>query len=55
MGETARLRGTITTLEVDRTVSEQPGNDRERDPSPRRTLGRMVYHALQILFYVGLE
>jgi hypothetical protein len=36
-------------------VIDQPGSDREREPSPRRALGRMVYHALQILFYVGLE
>jgi hypothetical protein len=36
-------------------VSEEPGNDRDREPSPRRALGRMAYHALQILFYAGLE
>ena len=49
------VRGTISTVEGGHTVSDETGNDGEREPSPRRTLGRMAYHALQILFYVGLE
>jgi hypothetical protein len=36
-------------------MPEETRRDEEPEPRPGRVLGRLTHHALQILFYVGLE